>query len=242
MPLQSQLMSLKSAILFETPEEICARVFQELRPRTTPPEITVEFCAFANANSQVRLERGRLRVRITDILQTAPAPIIEALAFILLSKLYRRPVPQQYSQRYRLYMNRRDVRQNLQQVRRERGRKYVSGGRGETYDLEEIFESINMQYFHGLMARPDLGWSRNPSRTMLGHYDPSHHVIILSKLLDRPEVPRLAVEYIMFHEMLHLRHPVEHCGARRSVHTAEFRAAEKEFERLAQAKAMLKRL
>jgi hypothetical protein len=235
-------MSFESVISSETPEEIWARVFRDVRPRTPLPAITVEFCAFANANSQIRLENGRLQVRVTDILKTAPAPILEALAVILLSKLYRRPVPRHYSHRYRLYMNRRDVRHNLQQLRQERGRKYVSGGRGDTYHLDEIFEDINHRYFHGLMARPELGWSRRPSRTMLGHYDPSHHVIILSKLLDGPEVPRLAVEYVMFHEMLHLRHPVEHHGARRCVHTPEFHAAEKGFERLAEAKAMLKRL
>jgi hypothetical protein len=235
-------MAVESILFFETPEQIYARVFRELKPRTPLPAITVEFCAFANANSQIRLENSRLHVRITDILESAPAPILEALAMILLSKLYRRPVPRHFAHRYRLYMNRRDVRHHLQRLRQERGRKYVSGGRGDTYDLEEIFEAINLRYFHGLMARPELGWSRRPSRTMLGHYDPSHHVIILSKLLDRPEVPHLAVEYVMFHEMLHLRHPVEHHGARRCVHTPAFRAAEKEFEHLAEAKAMLKRL
>ena len=64
------------------------------------------------------------------------------------------------------------------------------------------------------MAQPLLGWSRRPSRVMLGHYDPSHNAIILSSLLDRPGVPRLCVEYILFHEMLHLRFPVEHRGWR----------------------------
>jgi len=46
----------------------------------------------------------------------------------------------------------------------------------------------------------------------------------------------------MFHEMLHLRYPVDHNGARRRVHTREFREAEKEFERLSEAKDLLKRL
>ena len=55
-------------------------------------------------------------------------------------------------------------------------------------------------------------------------------------------VPELALQYVMFHEMLHLRHPVEHNGMRRRVHTREFRAAEKEFARLKEAKEMLKKL
>jgi hypothetical protein len=235
-------MHVESALFFETPEQIYARVFRALKPRTPIPEIHVEFRRFANVNSSIRLEDGRLSVRISDLLQGAPAPIQEALAYILLSKLYRKPVPAAYSHRYRLYLNRRDVRRTVQLVRQERGRKYVSGAQGDVYNLEEIFEELNLRYFYGLMARPDLGWSRQVSRTMLGHYDPCHNAIILSKLLDRPAVPRLAVEYVMYHEMLHLRHPVEHKGARRCVHTAEFRAAEKQFEQLKEAKALLKAL
>jgi len=106
----------------------------------------------------------------------------------------------------------------------------------------EIFEELNLKYFFGLMARPALGWSKQASRTMLGHYDPPHNAIVISRILDRPGTPRLAVEYVMYHEMLHLRHPAEHEGARRCVHTRAFKDAEKEFERLKEAKALLRKL
>ncbi len=132
------------------------------------------------------------------------------------------------------------MRRSLQLVKQSRGRKFVSGPQGEAYDLQAIFEELNQAHFHGLMAQPLLGWSRRPSRVMLGHYDPSHNAIILSRLLDRPGVPRLAVEYILFHEMLHLRFPVEHRGARRCVHTREFKEAEKQFPLLKEAKQLLK--
>lgn len=235
-------MWLESAILFEKPHEIFARVFRDLRPRTKLPEIRIEFRNFANANSFVRLEEGVLSVRITDVLERAPAPILEALAYILLSKLYRRPVPRMYSDRYRRYLNRKEMRRCLHIVRQTRGRKFVSGPKGKYYDLEEIFEKLNMEHFFGLMARPALGWSLRVSRATLGHYDPSHNAIIISKLLDSEKVPPLAVEYVMFHEMLHLRFPVDHRGARRCVHTPEFKEAEKRFPSFQQAKEMLKRL
>ena len=238
----SEAVHVESALLFETPEEIFVRVFRALLPRAALPDISVEFCKFANANSFIRLEDGKISVRVSDILGNAPAPILEALAYILLSKLYRRPVPRASSQRYRLYMNRRDVRQSLQALRRERGRKQITGPRGECYDLVELFEEVNGRYFNGLMARPQLGWSVRPSRSTLGHYDPSHHMIVLSKTLDQPQIPRLAVEYVMFHEMLHLRYPVEHNGARRCVHTREFKDAEKQFTALKAAKEHLKRI
>ena len=127
--------------------------------------------------------------------------MIEALAEILLSKLFRRPVPAASNDRYRRYLNRRDVRRSLDLVRQIRGRKRVEPPQGRCYDLEEMFEELNFRYFHGLMARPILGWSPNASRTMLGHYDPSHNAIVLSRILDRPQDARLAVEYVLFHDV-----------------------------------------
>jgi hypothetical protein len=235
-------MQVESTLFFETAEEIYTRVFRMVNPRTIPPQIHVEFRKFANANSSIRLENGRIKVKMTDLLATAPAPIIEALAHILICKLYRKSIPRNYNHQYRLYLNRKDIRSKLHLLRQVRGRKFISGGEGSCYNMAELFEDLNIKYFDGLMSRPELGWSRRPSRTMLGHYDPSHNAIILSSILDRPTVPRLAVEYVMFHEMLHLKHPVDHRGARRCVHTPEFRASEKEFPNLEEAKQLLKKL
>lgn len=235
-------MWLQSAIFFETPEEIVARVFHELRPRTSIPAVRIRFCKFANANSFVRWDEHGLELRISDVLEGAPAPILEALAYLLLTKLLRRPVPKTYAERYRRYLNRKEMRRSLQLVKQTRGRKFVSGPQGDRYNLEEIFEDLNQRFFDGLMARPLLGWSRRPSRVMLGHYDPSHNAIILSRLLDGPRAPHLAVEYVLFHEMLHLRFPVDHRGARRCVHTREFKDAERAFPQLREAKELLKAL
>jgi hypothetical protein len=231
---------LQTAIFFETPEEMFARVFREFRPRTPLPRIQVKYCKFANANSSVRWDESGLEFRITDVLEGAPSTILESLANILMAKLLRRPVQRLHTERYRRYLNRKEMRRSLQLVKQSRGRKFLSGPQGASYDLAQIFEELNAAHFHGWMAQPLLGWSRQPSRVMLGHYDPSHNAIILSRLLDSARVPRLAVEYVMFHEMLHLRFPVEHRGARRCVHTREFKAAEQEFPRLTEAKQMLK--
>lgn len=235
-------MQVESALLFETPEEIYTRVFCDLKPRTRPPRIAVEFCRFANPDSFARMEDGRIHIRMSDLLEGAPAPIQEALAYILLGKLLRRKVASTYARRYRLYLNRRDVSRSVHLVRQIRGRKFISGPQGEHFNLETIFEELNFEHFNGLMARPLLGWSRRPSRTSLGHYDPSHNAVIISKLLDSPAVPPVALRYVLFHEMLHLRYPVETGGARRRVHTREFHQAERAFAQLREAKELLKKL
>ncbi len=224
------------------PEQIYARVFRLLKPGKPVPEIHVVFRKYANAKAQIQLKAGVLHVKISDTLAVAPDEVQGALAEILLSKLFRLRVPVECQAVYRRYLNRKDVRQDLDQVRRTRGRKHLADPAGEFYNLTQLFDELNFTYFFGLMARPTLGWSRQASRTMLGHYDPTHHTIVLSKILDREDMPKLAVEYVMYHEMLHLRHPVEHKGNRRCVHTATFKEEEKRFAQLAEAKKLLRKL
>ena len=222
-------MQVETALFFETVEQIYDRIFRTLKPCTAVPRITIRFRKYANANSRIRFEQGELKVSISDLFESAPAPIQEALAYILISKLYRKTPPPGVVARYRCYLNRADIRRTLHVAQKERGRKAYRPPGGRIYDLCTIFEELNFEYFHGLMARPELGWSMRPSRTTLGHYDPSHHVIVLTNLFDSESVPELLLKYVMFHEMLHLRYPTEHRGARRCVHTKEFKQAEKAF-------------
>ncbi|MBV8073731.1 MAG: M48 family peptidase [Acidobacteriaceae bacterium] len=234
-------MQVETALFFESVEQIYARVFHTVRPRTPLPRIQVRFRRYANANSRIRLDGGTLAVDISDLLQEAPAPIHEALAFILISKLFRKAPERGVLARYRRYLNRADIRRQLQTAKQERGRKAIGDPKGQYFDLCEIFEDLNLRYFNGLMARPQLGWSLRPSRTTLGHYDPSHHVIVLTCLFDRERVSELMVKFVMFHEMLHLRYPTQHRGARRCVHTKEFKEAERKFEGYEEAKLALKK-
>jgi hypothetical protein len=204
------------------------------------PELRCLLRPFTRTLGRIRLRGGVLEVRIADMLGGAPQTVKEALAWILLGKLFRRPAPAHYQRHWRQFLNRREVRRQMQAVQRVRGRKRFSRPAGAVYDLEPAFEALNQRYFGGLMQRPELGWSRGRARTLLGHYDPAHNVIVLSRLLDDGRVPRLVLDYVLYHEMLHVAHPTEHRGARRSVHTQAFRQAEKAFEGLAEAKRLLR--
>lgn len=221
---------------------IFAGAFRRLKPRTALPRVEVQFRPFANINSTVRLRDGRLDVRLSDLLQDAPAAVLESLAFILLGKLYRQAVPARYRSRYRRFLNRRDLQRQLHLVRQLRGRKQLDGPQGHTYDLESIFQELNATYFHGLLGMPVLGWSRARSRIKLAHFDPSHNTIVVSRLFDAPDVPRYVVEYLMYHEMLHLKHPVENCRNRRRVHSPAFQQDERRFALYEQARRALKEL
>lgn len=206
------------------------------------PEFRVEFYAFANVNSTIRLRDGIIHVRISDLLEGAPQSVIEAIAHILLAKMYRKPVEPFHSVRYRRYVASHDIATKAHLVRQVRGRKRIESARGTFFNLEEIFETLNQRFFYGLLARPVMTWSRSHARNSLGHYDPAHNAIVVSRVFDHPRVPRYALEYIVYHEMLHLKHPVKLRGSRRCVHGPEFQAEEKLFPDLDRAKLFLKTL
>jgi predicted metal-dependent hydrolase len=64
----------------------------------------------------------------------------------------------------------------------------------------------------------------------------------MNKRLDRAEVPSYAVEFILFHEMLHLKHPLRAAACRLQSHSPEFRAEEKRFAHYARARKFLERV
>lgn len=222
--------------------EIFQESYRELRPNSSLPELKVEFFAFANVNNTIRLRNGRLLVRLSDLLEGAPETVLRAIAHILLAKMYRQPIDRGRAARYRKYIGSHEIVRKAHLVRQMRGSKRLGSARGFFYDLDTIFEELNTRFFHGLMARPRMSWSQIRTRRILGHYDPAHNAIIISRVFDHPAVPPYVLEYIVYHEMLHLKHPVRLRGSRRCVHSAEFQAEEKLFPRAADAEIFLKRL
>jgi len=222
--------------------EIFQETYQELRPGALVPELKIEFFAFANVNNTIRLRKGRLLVRLSDLLEGAPEAVLRAIAHILLAKMYRQPIDRGHAARYRKYVGSHEIVRKAHLVRQMRGRKLLRPARGHYYDLDAIFEELNLRFFHGLMARPRMSWSQTKTRRILGHYDPAHNAIIISRIFDHPGVPSYVLEYIVYHEMLHLKHPVRLRGSRRCVHSAEFQDEEKLFPHASEANAFLKRL
>jgi len=216
--------------------------YRELRPRAPMPEFELQFYPFANINNTIRLTEGRMKLRLSDLLEGAPEPVLKAIVHILLAKIYRKPIDAAHTSRYRRYVASRDMVEKAQQVRQLRGRKRLESAQGVYYDLDEVFDTLNVRFFYGLLGRPLMSWSAERSRRSLGHYDPAHNAIIISKVFDQAKVPRLAVEYLVYHEMLHLKHPVKMRGGRRCVHGKEFRADEEAFPQIQEARKFLKTL
>jgi hypothetical protein len=222
--------------------EVFQRVFSRLRIKSPVVSVGARFHPFAGLRSTITVRNGAVKARVSDVLAEASPLVLEALAEILLARIFHRRPSREARECYLAYTFRPAIRHRIDAARRERGSKRLLPARGRHHDLEEIFQGLNHRLFHGQIPPSRLGWSHKNSRRILGHYDSGHGTIIISRKLDSPAVPRYLVEYVVYHEMLHIRFPVERRGQRRVVHSREFREAEKKFPKYELACRQIKHL
>jgi hypothetical protein len=199
----------------------------------------VELYPYANLAHTMRLRQETAHVRLSDILRDAPVAVIEAAAAILLAQMYRRRLPAGLRDLYRQFALAHSTRRHIARVRRKRARRIVHDPRGAAYDLEPMFAALNLEYFEGNLRRPRLGWSTRPWRSQYGCFDPSLDQIVMNNRLDRADVPSYAVELILYHEMLHVKHPLRAAACGLQAHSAEFRSEEKRFKHYDRARKYL---
>ena len=205
-------------------------------------DIEVRFYPYAGSHHTIRVRAGRVYVRLSDLFQIAPPEVIRALAFLLVARLLSKKAPAAQERIYRSYAFSPNVLRASEIARRQRGRKVISSAQGKSYDLEQIFARLNRHYFDGQIAKPALTWSKRRARSILGHYDAAHETITISKTLDAPDVPEWFVDYIVFHEMLHIKHPAHIINGRRYYHTTAFREDEQRFRQYRKAQQWLDRV
>jgi hypothetical protein len=181
-------------------------------------------------------------VRFSDLLRRAPLIVLEAAAILLLAKIYRRRAPKVLTEPYLAYARSARTRTRMNKMRGTRVRRVTAPPQGRHYDLDKMFHELNEKYFAGQLEKPHIGWSSRSWRRQFGCYDPGPNQILLNRRMDRPIVPQCAVEYVLYHEMLHVKHPTRRSGCSLVSHSPEFRAEEKLFTEFTRARRVLDHL
>ncbi len=209
-------------------EWICRSTLQATFPSFREAEVHASFYPYLGLTHTIR-RRGQVWIiRISDHCAKAPRKVLEAISLILGCKILRRKPPESVARTYESFRLDPSIAAAVEARRAERGRKVIGSGAGRHHSLDEIFREVNQRFFNGQVEVRKFGWGPRLSWSRLGHYDPIHHTITVSPVLDSPRVPRWVVAYIVYHEMLHTLFghdaPV---GQRRRHHPADFRLAER---------------
>jgi predicted metal-dependent hydrolase len=188
-------------------------------------KIEAVFHPYRSLRHTIEWTPWRIRIKVSHHLETAPLIIIQSLAIILLSKVYSLKVAKDVHNTYRSFAS--QIEDKL-----PKRKTYGLGGyssRGKVYNLNQIFDELNEEYFEPLLTRPVLGWSKNKSFTRLGFYDATRNLIVISRIFDDSRVPEKLVRYLIYHEMLHIYFPTIEKGNRRIIHSKEFKQTERQF-------------
>ena len=200
--------------------------------------LKASFYPYKSINHTIRIRDGVIYVRLSDKMKQAPDEIIKATGKILFDKLFSEKTDLDIRRSYKRYVNQYLLPQ-LESVKREVSLDYKPCGK--YYNLEEIFNKVNRKYFNPLLKMPIIGWSLNKSYRRLGFYDRERNLIVISQIFDSRKVPQPIIEFIMYHEMLHIVYPVKIVNGRRKIHTEEFYRREQLFEDYERAKSWLAR-
>jgi hypothetical protein len=113
---------------------------------------------------------------------------------------------------------------------------------GRVYDLQEVFDRVNANYFNRKMEQPRLTWNRTITARKLGHYQPQTDTVMISITLDQPNIPAYLIDFIMYHELLHKKLGVQQLNGRRYAHNKKFRDEERKYLEYAKAQEFMQLL
>lgn len=106
--------------------------------------------------------------------------------------------------------------------------------KGKIYDLEEIYNDINKEYFGNELDLHITWFGKKPTKPKkqltLGLYHDPLKLIKIHRMLDNPKFPDFLVSYVIYHEMLHEACPayIDERGIKQ-IHSRAFKLREKEF-------------
>ncbi len=186
----------------------------------------------------IQLRQKYIHIKIANSFQQAPKYILKYLAVILYSKIFRYKIDSRIRRKYHQFVK-ETILPHYKAGSRKPSLKYKA--QGDVYNLIYIFEDINRAYFQNKLKQPTLGWSLNKSYTRLGFYAEDKNLLVISRIFDAVYVPLKVVEYMMYHEMLHIAIPSEVVNGRRRVHHQEFNKLDRAFPDYAEIQKWIKK-
>lgn len=206
-------------------------------------KVKLKVYEYSTIKYTIRERRGLIIFKICDIYLMASPEVFRAVCRKMLRHYLNRKNTAGDERLYNIFTRYPKVMKRWKTIRLERGSgKDILPPEGKKHDLGLIAQKVKKRYFAEDFLLPVLGWSKKRAKRRFGHYDRDYHTVVVSRLLDSHRIPKYLVEYILYHEFLHIKHGEVLKGDKTWVHTVEFHKDEKKFHRYADAMKLLKKI
>jgi|GEM_PF-2870404 len=184
------------------------RIFYLVNKKLTGNRIPIfaKFDSNTDMIYQWHLERNGLHVTISDIFRDSNRDFIESLAHVLLTRCYRMKCPNEHMHNYQRFFTSHEIIQRSRSLYLQRNKNIILTPQGRYYNLSKIFDKLNDTFFDGKLEKPILGWTKRVSYQTFGFCIRQFNTIIINRVLDDYRVPSYVIEFVLYHEMLHLKH------------------------------------
>jgi hypothetical protein len=216
--------------------------FDELIREMNIPNLNVSFSQRMKKNWKMRITRSENRryLTIPAYLYNAPQEIKKALiAWAMLPQLGTpsKIIARQDEKR----TLERTVQHYIRANHSDHSQLYVDRlsdqNHPELYavhDLQDVFNSVNKEYFNNELTAI-LRWGKLTSgvsyqMTRKTPDGQTVQIITIAGSYNHHDVPRFAIEAVMFHEMLHIKIPPYKKNGRNIIHGPEFKRIEKAYK------------
>ncbi|EMY12589.1 PF01863 domain protein [Leptospira weilii str. Ecochallenge] len=188
-------------------------------------KIEAKFFPYSNLGSSIRIYPEKLEFKIHSFYLKSEPENLEAIIDLLLYKLLKQPIPNELESTVRKFYESHTTQKN----RANKNKKRIERSPIQNQKLRLILENVNQSYLRIDLSDLEIFWGKSKSTTRLGHYDPTHKMIVINPILSFESVPNFVLEYIVFHELLHVYFPVTRKKGRNVIHSKEFKIFEKNF-------------
>lgn len=207
------------------------------------PDEKISFRINKNINSLITVTNKKCnsekRVSIHSIFLAASDEVIKGVAeFIKKPNKENRRIIRRYIAENSGKIDRISKRKKNTEIKTE----------GKFYNLQPLFEGINIKYFNGTLNHLKITWAQQKSHTRkrisslnFGSFSYVENLIRIHPVLDSSFVPKYFIEYIIYHEMLHsIISPTVSGSGYMCYHNKIFREKEKEFKNYTKAESWQK--
>ena len=169
----------------------------------------------------VREKQGGISVRLHRIFLKADNEVLDEIVRFIKKKRSKTPVVKQF------------IRQNQSFLKERKPRTITINPNGKLYNLTDMFNSLNSEYFNNSLSVLITWGKRSPryavKKRTLGNYQKKTNTIRINPILDSRKVPRYVIEFIVYHEMLHAVIGTVLKNGRRRIHSKEFKNRERKY-------------
>ena len=194
--------------------------------RLKKKEIVLQFIPSQNLYHKVISDAKFIQIYISITSLMLSDEYFKSLLSILFRQILRLSIPSELKEKLAAFEEIGLLQNNVYPERNYKPK--ISPGK--FYDLGKIFARLNTKYFENTLNQPAIKWSGRANRRRLGHFDSRKVEITINKILDQPSVPYFVVEGIVYHELLHMVHPVKNHNGRRIIHGRNFKIDEQKYE------------